>query len=85
MKNNFKKLMKKAKVTIPFLSTGIILSTITLLELPFWVWLLIIISPIILGLIIAPIIWFVWKKKRSKDYANDPSQSRVDTFIKKRK
>lgn len=84
MKNNLKRFIKKAKITMPFLTTGLIFST-TLLELPFWAWLLIIISPIILGLIIAPTIWFVWKRKRSKDYANDPSKSRIDTFIKKRK
>lgn len=79
----FKKLF--SKIAIASTTTSALLMSLALLELPFWAWCLIIISPIILGLIIGVAIFFIWKKKRSKDYTSNPSQSRVETFIKSRK
>ncbi len=81
-----KKINKKLASWLSIISTSALAaSTIHLLEIDFWAWCLIIISPIILALIIGPIIFFVWKHKRAKDYTSNPSKSRVDTFIKNRK
>ncbi len=81
-----KRTSKKLASWLSIISTSALaVTSISLLEIDFWVWCLIIISPIILALIIGPIIFFVWKGKRSKDYTSNPSKSRVDTFIKNRK
>ncbi len=81
-----KKGNKKLAQWLTAISTiGLATSTVALLEIDFWAWCLIILSPLILGLIIGPVIFFVWKKKRSKDYTSNPSKSRVDSFIKNRK
>ncbi len=81
-----KKFNKKLMKWVGALSTiSLAAGTISLLEIDFWVWCLIVIAPLVLALIIGPIIFFVWKKKRSKDYAANPSKARVDSFIKNRK
>ncbi len=81
-----KKSNKKIMSILSIISTSALAaSTVHLLEIDFWAWCLIVISPILLALIVGPIIFFVWKHKRSKDYTSNPSKSRVDTFIKNRK
>lgn len=81
-KKNNKKI---ARWTTILSTVALAASSVPLLQIDFWAWCLIVISPILLGLIVGPIIFFVWKHKRSKDYASNPSKSRVDTFVKNRK